>query len=294
MPISDPEGYSKGHFQRVYSDILVPACDRAGFKAIRGDQVSETNLIHLDILQRLLHSPMALCDLSSRNPNVLFELGLRQAFDKPVALVREVGTPRIFDIEPLRYADYRQQLLYHEVLEDQESIAESLRATFEAHGKGKGINSLVKLLSLTHPAKLVEVPDADKDPMLQLIRAEITGLRQEFLEILRSSRRDWEQAYLFPSINFAEHSSIEWKHADYEKIKKSWISIREAACLLLPSQAASWILRARLVGGSENNVVIEIRAQDTPPTNIDRLIKQTFTELLGRQCKLVYRGIPSQ
>jgi hypothetical protein len=94
MPISDPDGYQPGHFQHVFEDLFVPACEKAGYQALRADQVRETNLIHLDVLQRILDSSMVLCDLSSRNPNVLFELGLRQAFDKPVALVQEVGPHR--------------------------------------------------------------------------------------------------------------------------------------------------------------------------------------------------------
>src|ERR1044072_1504133 len=85
MPITDPDSYVKGHFQHVFDDIFSPACEKAGYRPLRADQVRQTNLIHLDVLQKLIHSPMALCDLSSRNPNVLFELGLRQAFDKPVA-----------------------------------------------------------------------------------------------------------------------------------------------------------------------------------------------------------------
>ena len=86
MPISDPEGYGPGHFRHVYEDIFAPACEKAGFKAVRADDVSETNLIHLDILQKLIESPMAICDLSGRNANALFELGLRESFDKPVVL----------------------------------------------------------------------------------------------------------------------------------------------------------------------------------------------------------------
>ena len=100
MPIGDSDGYDKGHFSKVYEDIFKPACEKSNFKPVRADEVKQTNLIHLDILQKLIDSPMAICDLSSRNPNVLFELGLRQAFDKPTVLVQENGTPKIFDIGP--------------------------------------------------------------------------------------------------------------------------------------------------------------------------------------------------
>lgn len=72
MPIADCDGYDKGHFSKVYEDIFKPACISANFRPVRADEVKQTNLIHLDILQKLIDSPMAICDLSSRNPNVLF------------------------------------------------------------------------------------------------------------------------------------------------------------------------------------------------------------------------------
>jgi len=186
MPISDPEGYPTGHFARVFEDIFVPAIERAGFKPIRADQVRATNLIHLDVLQKLIDAPIALCDLSAHNPNVMFELGLRQAFDKPVVLVQESGTRQIFDIAPLRYAEYRRGRVYHEVLEDQKAIAEAITETVAAHNDNNiGVNSLVKILSLTRPASLPDLQESVQDPGLQLIRAELNELRLELRRAVR-------------------------------------------------------------------------------------------------------------
>jgi hypothetical protein len=185
MPIADPDGYDKGHFKKVYEDLFKVACDKSGFHAIRADEVQQTNLIHLDILQKLIDSPMAICDLSNRNPNVLFELGLRQAFDKPTVLVQECGTPKIFDISPLRYTEYRKELKYREVLEDQESIAEALKATKKATDNGEGINSIINLLSLSSPASLKDVTDNDSAKMLQIVMSEMNELRTDFRRTLR-------------------------------------------------------------------------------------------------------------
>lgn len=179
MPVTDPEGYVPGHFMSIYQDILAPACEQAGYKPTRADQVREANIIHLDILRRLLESPMVICDLSSRNPNVLFELGLRQAFDRPVVLVQEVGTPQIFDIAPIRYIEYRREQKFREVVEDQNKIAKAITSTKEAYDKGVGVNSIVRILALTKPASLPELQNASKDPVLQIIRAELSELRQE-------------------------------------------------------------------------------------------------------------------
>lgn len=180
MPISDPEGYERGHFGQVFDDLFTPACDRAGYRAVRGDQVRQTNLIHLDVLQKIIDSPMAICDLSNRNPNVMFELGLRQAFDKPVVLVQEEGTEPIFDITPLRYTQYHKEMLYRQVIEDQEIITRAIIATREAINNSKSVNSIVKLLSLTHAASLSDISESDKDTaMLQVIMTEIGNLRSE-------------------------------------------------------------------------------------------------------------------
>lgn len=188
MPISDPEGYDKGHFDRVYEDIFKPACVNSGFEPVRADAVKQTNLIHLDILQKLIDSPVAICDLSSRNPNVLFELGLRQAFDKPTVLVQENGTPQIFDIAPLRYYEYRRSLRYREVLEDQVKITEMIKETYEASKSGDGVNSIVRILSITQPAKLMETAGTESSGMLQLVREEINALRYEFRNVMAASK----------------------------------------------------------------------------------------------------------
>lgn len=196
MPISDCEGYDKGHFSRVYEDIFKPACLSAKFNPVRADEVKQTNLIHLDILQKLIDSPMAVCDLSSRNPNVLFELGLRQAFDKPTVLVQEIGTPKIFDIAPLRYTEYRKDLKYREVLEDQESLAEVILATKEATDNGQGVNSIVNILSLAAPAALKDVSDQDSSKLLQLIRAEMSEMRNDFRLAMRGKEvRNYSSKY---------------------------------------------------------------------------------------------------
>ena len=147
MPIGEkPE--RPGHFRRVYEDIFVPACDKAGFKADRGGEDKTTGIIHLDILRKLLKSPMALCDLTGHNPNVLFELGIRQAFDMPVALVAEDGTGKIFDTDILWHHEYKKARLYHEVLEDQREIAKILKKTYARAQSGDNTSSLIRLLDI--------------------------------------------------------------------------------------------------------------------------------------------------
>lgn len=178
MPISDADGYPAGHFKHVYENIIYPSCEMAGYQAIRADEVKATNLIHLDILKKLIDAPIAICDLSSRNPNVLFELGIRQAFDRPVVLIQEAGTPKIFDIAPLRYLEYSKEMKYHDVLRIQKDLKESIEATAAAEGEAGNVNSIVKLLALNNPAKIPDLKGGKESLAIEVMHAEMRELRK--------------------------------------------------------------------------------------------------------------------
>ncbi|NDI98806.1 hypothetical protein GWA97_06930 [Flavobacterium sp. LaA7.5] len=151
MPISDQDGYEKGHFSRVYNHIIRPACEKAGFEPIRADDEVKTNYIALDIVKKIIESDLVLCDLSSKNPNVLYELGIRQAFNKKVVLIKDKKTGRIFDIQGFRTIDYDESLRIDEVEKSISSISSTLKETF---GSEEGeINSFLQLLSIK-PASL--------------------------------------------------------------------------------------------------------------------------------------------
>ena len=187
MPIGDTDGYPQGHFKHVYDDIVSPACELAGYKALRADDVKATNLIHLDILKKLIEAPVSICDLSSRNPNVLFELGIRQAFDRPVVLIQEVGTPKIFDITPLRYLEYSKDMKYHEVLKSQRELKDAIEATVSADGEAGNVNSIVKLLALSKSARIPELKGDMEGLALGVLRAEMQEMRK-LLELSMNER----------------------------------------------------------------------------------------------------------
>lgn len=153
MPIADSESYDLGHWRRVYEHIVRPACVLAGFKPVRADDVNQTNHIVLDVLRQLLNAEMAICDLSGRNPNVFYELGIRQAFNKPVCLIKDIVTPRVFDIQGLRDIEYDHGLRVDTIQPTVVDLADSLRNTFSSYLASDGqVNSLVQLLGLNAAA----------------------------------------------------------------------------------------------------------------------------------------------
>lgn len=146
MPISDQDGYESGHFNRVYNHLIKPAILKAGFEAHRADEQSSSNLIILDIIKKIVDSDLVLCDLSAKNPNVLYELGIRQAFDKKTVLIKDNKTEKIFDISSLRTIPYDDKLRIDNTQKEIELIAKSIGETFTS--KETDGNSLIQLLSI--------------------------------------------------------------------------------------------------------------------------------------------------
>lgn len=180
MPFSDGEPYEEGHFRSVYDDIIKPAVEAAGFVPQRADDVQQTNLIHQDILKRLIDAPICICDLSARNPNVLFELGIRQAFDKPVVLIQEKGTPKIFDISILRILEYSKEMRYRDVMNMQNSLTEAIKATVSVETDASNVNSIIKLLSISVPASIPKLNKANREDLtLDVISSQILELSRK-------------------------------------------------------------------------------------------------------------------
>ncbi len=146
MPFSDIDGYETGHFTRVYEHLIRPACLQAGVTPLRGDEVKATNYIAVDVLQRVLESDIVVCDLSGKNPNVMYELGLRQAFDRPVVLLKDMRTERVFDIQGLRTLDYSESLRIDSVERDRLALKDSILATMQL--ENHEINSLIRVLGV--------------------------------------------------------------------------------------------------------------------------------------------------
>jgi len=187
MPISDADGYDPGHFGRVYEFIIKPACKNAGFRPIRADEVQVTNYIVVDILRRILDADMVVCDLSARNSNVLYELGIRQAFNQPVTLIRDSKTPRIFDIQGLRDLEYDETLRIDKINSAVESLTNLLTNNSKlAQGE---VNSIIQLLGVK-PAQAPSIEVSTDTSLLLEAIGDISKRISRIEDAMRSQKVD--------------------------------------------------------------------------------------------------------
>lgn len=176
MPISDQGDYPSGHFTKVYEQIIKPSVEDAGYEAYRVDENNICDTIINKIFNAIQECPMAICDLSNRNPNVLYELGLRQAYDKPVVLIQDDKTDKIFDVSGISTVFYKSTRLYEDVIEARENITNAILAT----KKGK-VKSMAKVMKASvADFSQIEISQDDKiDIMLEKIFSEIRELKNK-------------------------------------------------------------------------------------------------------------------
>ena len=91
MPISTIDGCNEAHWLEVFA-IISDAVTAAGFAANMVSDADHVGIIQKRIIQNLYDNPIVVCDVSGKNPNVMFELGMRLAFDKPTIIIKDDKT----------------------------------------------------------------------------------------------------------------------------------------------------------------------------------------------------------
>ena len=130
MPAGDPSGYPKGHVERVYQYIVIPACRMAGFSPVRADDPAATTQAW-DIVKDIIECDMAICDLSSKNSNVIYGFALRQAINMPVTIMKDLKTQVLFNLQGFEMVEYDDSLRIDTVQKEIETLSEALTKTYE-------------------------------------------------------------------------------------------------------------------------------------------------------------------
>lgn len=104
---ADAEGRTI-NFDAVYAQLIKPAIEAAGLDVIRADEEVVGGIIHKPMFERLLLSEFAVADLTTANPNVFYELGVRHAVLPNTTVLLFGGGARLpFDLALLRALPYQ-------------------------------------------------------------------------------------------------------------------------------------------------------------------------------------------
>lgn len=181
MPISSIDGCSEAHWSDVL-DILTEAIEGAGFEGNLVSNADDVGIIQKRIIQNLYENPVVVCDVSGKNPNVMFELGMRLAFDKPTIIIKDDRTTYSFDTSPIEHLEYPRDLRFSRIVDFKQKLAEKLKATHERASTDNNYTTFLKHFGEFTVAKL----DKKEVSGQEFILEELRSLRMSMRRIERS------------------------------------------------------------------------------------------------------------
>ena len=92
---------------KTYKNIIRPAVVGAGFQCVRADEVQDSGLIDKSMYALLIDADLVIADISTYNPNAIYELGIRHAV-RPYAtiIIKEKDGKIPFDLDHTRIFSY--------------------------------------------------------------------------------------------------------------------------------------------------------------------------------------------
>lgn len=97
-----------GYFDIYYNGIYWAAITNSGLTPRRADDLFRPSSIIQDIWELTKNASIILADLTGKNPNVFYELGLAHALAKPAILITETMEDIPFDLRGLRIIVYNK------------------------------------------------------------------------------------------------------------------------------------------------------------------------------------------
>lgn len=76
----------------------------------------EIGIIQKRIIQNVYNSEIVICDVSKKNPDVMFELGMRLAFDKATVIIKDDKTDYSFDTGVIEHLGYPRGLRFYKII----------------------------------------------------------------------------------------------------------------------------------------------------------------------------------
>lgn len=184
MPIAPHPDYSSDHWKDVLN-ILTEAVNETEFEPkLVSDDVA-IGLIHDRIVTNIYNNEIVICDVSSKNPNVMFELGLRLAFDKPTIIVKDESTGYSFDTGVIEHIPYPSSLRFSQIVKFKEELIRRINATYKKAKTEPNYSPFLKSFGKTIvPASLqeTEIPEG------KYILSQLENLNKE-MQIMRIEQR---------------------------------------------------------------------------------------------------------
>lgn len=220
MPISTIDGCNEGHWSDVLK-IVIEAIEDSGFEGNLVSNADDVGIIQKRIIQNLYENPVVVCDVSGKNPNVMFELGMRLAFDKPTIIIKDDKTSYSFDTSPIEHIEYPRDLRFSKIIDFKLKLAEKIKATYEKSTSDASYTTFLKHFGEFKIAKI----DKREVSGAEFIIDELKNIKTEIRMLERSGQfgRDYnyrEELNSRAVDNFLDYCIGDSSDADIKNVMK--------------------------------------------------------------------------
>lgn len=187
MPISPIDGCSMEHWAEV-KNIITEALtteDSPKFDVKLVSDADDVGVIQKRIVQNLYSSDIVVCDVSGKNPNVMFELGMRLAFDKPTIIIKDDKTDYSFDTGVIEHVPYRRDLRFSNITAFKQKLREKALATLQESRKNPEHSTFLKNFGTFHTTSLKESEISSDALLIEMIQE-----LQKDVSLIRSNSRN--------------------------------------------------------------------------------------------------------
>lgn len=171
MPISAIDNCSAEHWAEVKTIITesVEGITEPKFQVKLVSEADDVGVIQKRIVQNVYSSDILVCDVSGKNANVMFELGMRLAFDKPTVLIKDDKTDYSFDTGVIEHLTYPRDLRFPRMVIFKRSLSEKVLGTYKAAAKESGHSTFLKNFGTFNVATLQQAEVSTDTAVLEML-----------------------------------------------------------------------------------------------------------------------------
>jgi len=95
----------------LLNEVVVPELTSLGFDVVVPHQMSTPGSITSQVVEHLIESSLVVANLTGLNPNVMYELAVRHATQKPIVILAEASTVLPFDVSDQRTLFFENNMM---------------------------------------------------------------------------------------------------------------------------------------------------------------------------------------
>ncbi|MGG4196127.1 hypothetical protein ABEW50_22035 [Paenibacillus jamilae] len=184
MPISPIDNCSADHWSDV-RNIITEAIESISEYECTAKIVSDADdvgVIQKRIVQNIYSSDVIVCDVSCKNANVMFELGMRLAFDKPTVIIKDDITSYSFDTQIIEHLGYPRDLRFSRIVDFKKNLANKIVSTYKSSLNDPEHSTFLKNFGTFKVAAVQEAAVPRDDlliDMLSELHSEVSGIKSQ-------------------------------------------------------------------------------------------------------------------